>query len=406
MMALGTLVVAAWIQQAAADVSVGVGLGVNLTFDTCRSELEPYGAWQTTAELGDVWVPAGMPAAWHPYSYGHWLYTDCGWYWESDYSWGWLPFHYGRWSRHPSLGWCWVPGYVWAPAWVTWYYTDAYVGWAPVAVYGACVSYSVAPCDWFFVSLGCFTAGSLWTFSVSPWCVGPTVCSSYTVINNYYCFNNYYYYDARRCDWYGPPLRVIERHAGRKLSPYTLSTAADRTRHGTRSDRKLEVYRPTAERKLVTREIPDRVLTRMEKEKPSLVETRKTSDKPCVIEPVRTTPRVQPAQPHIERPVVRPEPARTTPRVQPAQPHIERPVARPEPVRTAPRVQPAQPHIERPVARPEPVRTAPRVQPAQPHVEQPLAAPVRSIPAAPATIPVAGTPSGVSGGMTVEGRSR
>src|SRR5262249_52638777 len=28
--------------------------------------------------------------------------------------------------------WCWEPGYVWGPAWVTWAWTDTYVGWAPL----------------------------------------------------------------------------------------------------------------------------------------------------------------------------------------------------------------------------------------------------------------------------------
>jgi hypothetical protein len=29
-----------------------------------------------------------------------------------------------------SCGWSWVPGFVWGPAWVTWAYTDSYIGWA------------------------------------------------------------------------------------------------------------------------------------------------------------------------------------------------------------------------------------------------------------------------------------
>jgi len=32
----------------------------------------------------------------------------------------------------PGLGWVWVPGYEWAPAWVSWRYGDEYVGWAPL----------------------------------------------------------------------------------------------------------------------------------------------------------------------------------------------------------------------------------------------------------------------------------
>jgi hypothetical protein len=70
---------------------------------------------------------------WQPYcDHGHWVYTDCGWYWASDYSWGWAPFHYGRWFQHSRWGWCWTPDTVWGPSWVTWRYSNDYCGWAPL----------------------------------------------------------------------------------------------------------------------------------------------------------------------------------------------------------------------------------------------------------------------------------
>ena len=47
--------------------------------------------------------------------------------------WGWAPFHYGRWGWTPALGWFWGPGLVWAPAWVSWRYTNGHVAWAPYA---------------------------------------------------------------------------------------------------------------------------------------------------------------------------------------------------------------------------------------------------------------------------------
>ena len=31
-----------------------------------------------------------------------------------------------------GTGWCWVPGYTWGPAWVSWRYGDGYCGWAPL----------------------------------------------------------------------------------------------------------------------------------------------------------------------------------------------------------------------------------------------------------------------------------
>jgi hypothetical protein len=71
-------------------------------------------------------------AGWSPYGDGgHWVYTDCGWYWDSDYAWG-TTFHYGRWFRSPQFGWCWYPDTVWAPSWVMWRSSDDYCGWAPL----------------------------------------------------------------------------------------------------------------------------------------------------------------------------------------------------------------------------------------------------------------------------------
>ena len=99
------------------------------------SALSPYGAWVEIPSYGWCWQPTvavGDPY-WRPYCHGgRWLYTDCGWYWQSSYSWGWAPFHYGSWYRGPACGWVWVPGSTWSPAWVTWRYTDAYCGWAPL----------------------------------------------------------------------------------------------------------------------------------------------------------------------------------------------------------------------------------------------------------------------------------
>jgi len=99
------------------------------------SDLTPYGSWYELPGYGWCWQPRVVVVnpAWRPYcDRGNWLWTDCGWYWQSDYSWGWAPFHYGRWHRHPSAGWVWFPDSCWAPAWVSWRYTDGYCGWAPL----------------------------------------------------------------------------------------------------------------------------------------------------------------------------------------------------------------------------------------------------------------------------------
>ena len=103
------------------------------TLDYFQTQLAPYGNWLQVGGYGYCWQPAVNPG-WRPYfDGGHWVETDSGWYWQSDYPWGDIPFHYGRWV-YTTVGWVWVPGYQYAPAWVFWRQADAdgYVGWAPL----------------------------------------------------------------------------------------------------------------------------------------------------------------------------------------------------------------------------------------------------------------------------------
>jgi hypothetical protein len=94
--------------------------------------LSPYGAWYDVAPYGWVWTPYDVPVGWRPYTDGRWVYTAYGWTWLSDDAWGWAPYHYGRWTWDRYYGWLWVPGNVWAPAWVAWRYGGGWIGWAPL----------------------------------------------------------------------------------------------------------------------------------------------------------------------------------------------------------------------------------------------------------------------------------
>ncbi|MFN8178596.1 MAG: DUF6600 domain-containing protein [bacterium] len=96
------------------------------------NDLAPYGRWVDYAPYGWCWVPDGAPPDWRPYEYGRWAYTDAGFCWASDDPWGWATDHYGRWTYDSFYGWIWVPGAVWAPAWVAWHCGDDWVGWAPL----------------------------------------------------------------------------------------------------------------------------------------------------------------------------------------------------------------------------------------------------------------------------------
>lgn len=102
-----------------------------------QEPLAPYGAWVDDTNYGTVWVPhtSVVGADFVPYSTGgHWAYND-EYTWVSDYSWGWAPFHYGRWIYADTRGWAWIPGRRYSPAWVTWRVGPSgygYVGWGPM----------------------------------------------------------------------------------------------------------------------------------------------------------------------------------------------------------------------------------------------------------------------------------
>jgi hypothetical protein len=116
--------------------------------------LTPYGDWVFVNDYGRVWRPSPdvVGVGFRPYATGgHWVYTDYGWSFESDWDWGWAPFHYGRWFLDQVYGWVWVPDSTWGPAWVDWRYGDGYVGWAPIAPHGVSISYGAYSPYWCFV---------------------------------------------------------------------------------------------------------------------------------------------------------------------------------------------------------------------------------------------------------------
>src|SRR5450432_4059783 len=113
------LVVGASCAQAQEGLEVSVAVGPEVDEDSFRPALSPYGQWVEAPGYGMVWRPnpAEVGGDFTPYATnGHWVYTDAGWTWVSNYDWGWAPFHYGNWV-YAGDGWAWVPGRVWAPAW-------------------------------------------------------------------------------------------------------------------------------------------------------------------------------------------------------------------------------------------------------------------------------------------------
>src|SRR5690606_31003777 len=142
---------------------------------------------------------------------GHWVMTEYGNTWVSDYEWGWAPFHYGRWFYDDFYGWAWVPGSEWGPSWVHWRHSDGYYGWAPLGPgVHINVSVNIPVHHWVFVPHRHFTSHRVYHYYVPR----PRVNRIYhktVVINNVYVNNNVTYVS-------GPSRRDIERRTRRSVT--------------------------------------------------------------------------------------------------------------------------------------------------------------------------------------------
>lgn len=106
--------------------------GRNVSLQVFYDELSYHGDWVNNPDYGYVWRP-NVGNDFRPYyTNGRWLMTEYGNTWVSDYSWGWAPFHYGRWFYDDYDGWVWLPDTEWGPAWVDWRTGGGYYGWAPM----------------------------------------------------------------------------------------------------------------------------------------------------------------------------------------------------------------------------------------------------------------------------------
>src|SRR5665647_822816 len=121
-----------------------------ITYQQFYDDLSPYGYWINYPGYGYCWIPNEQ--GFRPYyTNGHWVYTNYGWTWVSNYNWGWAPFHYGRWMNNMDYGWIWVPGYEWAPAWVSWRGGGDNYGGAPLQPGMNNYMGSIPDYDWTFV---------------------------------------------------------------------------------------------------------------------------------------------------------------------------------------------------------------------------------------------------------------
>ncbi len=225
-----------------------------VSYQSFYDQLSPYGQWIDDPSYGYVWMPNVGPE-FKPYATnGHWVYTDEGWTWASEYPWGWAAFHYGRWFYQDGYGWMWIPGQEWAPAWVSWRNSSDYYGWAPL---GPNVSIGIS------VGGGYNPPPHYWSFVPHQYVASPQVNNYYvnesrntTIINNTTVINNTVINNNNRNSNNinnntrinnrsyagGPSPDDVGRFSGAPLRPVALresNTPGERVNGG-----ELAIYRP------------------------------------------------------------------------------------------------------------------------------------------------------------------
>jgi hypothetical protein len=211
-------------------------------------ELSPYGRWVHTSRYGELWYPTVVRARWAPYVDGEWVYTDCGWTWVSYDPFD-APFHYGTWVWVDDYGWCWEPGYVWGPAWVSWAWSDRYVGWAPLppsfaitsaGYYGGAVT--VAPSQYVFVPANRFVGTNVSTVRV-PTAENATILAGAQRATRFSVSRGLVHTG-------GPPAAFVQRATGKSIRAVSVSSVSHNLKPatiaaaGVRSGRRIPIAAP------------------------------------------------------------------------------------------------------------------------------------------------------------------
>lgn len=209
-----------------------------VSYDNFYQSLAPYGQWIEDPEYGFVWLP-GEDAEFRPYyTNGHWVMTEYGNTWVSDYPWGWACFHYGRWTYDSYYGWLWIPGTDWGPAWVSWRSGAGYYGWAPLGPdyrSGTSLSEYVCPGDWWvFIPPQYVYSGRYYQYWHGP-NGNHAVLGTSIVINNTFEHNNVVYIT-------GPRPAEVYRTSGKRVQVHQIrSSRSYRTRV---RNNEVRMYRP------------------------------------------------------------------------------------------------------------------------------------------------------------------
>jgi hypothetical protein len=214
-----------------------------ITYQVFYDSLSPYGTWIDYPGYGHVWNPR-TDGDFRPYATnGNWAYSTEGWAWESDYGWGWAPFHYGSWLYDDKYGWLWVPGYDWSPAWVTWGSVDNYYCWAPIMPglnidlqFG---SWRPHTFYWNVCDRSHIYDRNLGNF-IEPQNRISAIAGRITIINNFNRTGHQNYYAK------GPDVNEVEKYTKRKIDPLSFKDVHQIRRTG-HVGHVMNVYRPAVQ---------------------------------------------------------------------------------------------------------------------------------------------------------------
>ena len=216
---------------------------VSVSYQAFYDNLAPYGLWVYDPQYGNVFVPY-EDAGFRPYTRGYWAMTEYGNTWISDDPWGWACYHYGRWTYNGYYGWIWIPGYEWAPAWVSWRYGHGYAGWAPLGpgIYAGDGYY--CPDNWWVFIEPMYIYHPRWHDHWEGYGRNRGYIRRTTFMNNYSDGDGGVRYN------YGPRAQEIERTTGQPVTIYRTTT--ERSVGATRvTGNTINMYKPRVDKNSV-----------------------------------------------------------------------------------------------------------------------------------------------------------
>lgn len=214
-----------------------------ITYQTFYDKLSPYGTWIDYPKYGHVWNPQ-VDGDFRPYATnGNWAYSNDGWAWQSNYSWGWAPFHYGSWLYDDNYGWLWVPGYDWSPAWVTWGSVDDYYCWAPIMP-GLHIGLQFGSWRPHAFYWNVCDRAHIYDRNIGIEIEGRdrinAIAGRISIMNNFNSTDHHNYYAK------GPDVHEVEKYTRRNITPITFKDV-NKISNSRQEGNSMNVYRPTVQ---------------------------------------------------------------------------------------------------------------------------------------------------------------